>query len=359
MNDTKREDFVRLLESLTPGLAAKEILEQSQHFVFKDGWAWTFNGEVCCRRPQPKGFNLTGAVKAEKLLEQLGKWADENVTVACRDGELVVKAGRKRTGVKMDATVALPLEHVEEPTKWKPLPDGFAEAVAVAQQCAGGDQNEFCLTCVHLHPRWVEASDNFQLCRWPLDTKIKKPITVRKDAIRHVAGMGAGEWAETGGQLHFRSNSGLVLSVNRYVEDYPDFSAALEVEGEAVTLPQGLADACDRAAVFSVENAVLNVVTVTLETDKLTVRGEGASGWYSETKKLDDYKGKPIKFCASPVVLADLVKKEQKAVVGGNRLKVTTNDYQYVLNLFLPEDAPAPEPEAKPRKKKARAEVEA
>jgi hypothetical protein len=66
MNRINREEFLRNLESVEPGLSPREILEQSSCFIFQKGWIKTFNDEVACKIKSP--LKLEGAVQAAPLL---------------------------------------------------------------------------------------------------------------------------------------------------------------------------------------------------------------------------------------------------------------------------------------------------
>lgn len=359
-----REQLLLILNSVSPGLSTKGIVEQSKGiveqsncFVFKDGNVHTFNDETACVRPSTLDKSITGAVAAEKLIEQLQKWPDDEVELSVTDKAMVITAKRKETGLILEADISLPIDQVDVPPKWKKIPDDFAEAAGVVGRCASREEGQV-LVYVHISPEWIEGCDNFQLCRWPLKTGVKKSILVKHEAIRHVVGMAATEYAETDGWLHFKAANGLVLSLRRYLEDYPDLSGALDVEGHPVTLPKGLTEACDKAAVFASENSDAHSVAVELKNGRVIIRGDGTSGWFKETKKLT-YDGPPLSFRANPDILADLVKKHTDCIVADGKLLVNAGNYKYVLYLYVPDPTPAAEPEPtpeptpeKPKKKK-------
>jgi len=73
----KRIELLGCLELLTPGLAKKELIEQSACFVFRDGLAQTFNDEVACS--MKADYGIEGAVPAEPLLNLLRQLPDENI----------------------------------------------------------------------------------------------------------------------------------------------------------------------------------------------------------------------------------------------------------------------------------------
>jgi len=327
-----REELLRKLEAVAPGLAIKEAVEQSSCFVFKDGHVITFNDEIACAMECEVG--LEGAVAAKPLLDLLGKMVEKVIDIRenPEGGELLVKGTRRRSGITLEAEITLPIGAVEKPKKWSDLHPEFADAVGVVQQCASKDANNFHLTCIHVTPEWVEACDNFQLARYPLETGVAKECLVKRDSLKHVTGLGMTEVSETKTWLHFRNPTGLVLSVRREMMDFEDISAILEVDGTPTTLPGGLAEAVEKAEIFSAENSENNVVTVDLKAGQLRLRGRGASGWYEERKDVK-WDGEPLSFNMAPQLLVDITTRTNDCFIAPGRLKIDGGKFTYVTCL--------------------------
>ena len=319
----EREDLLRRLESVSPGLAVKEAVEQSSCFVFKGGRVITFNDEIACSIACD--MQMEGAVSAKPLVELLGKMveSDIDITPSEKEGEIIVKGKRRRAGITLEAEITLPVGTVEPPTKWNPVDPEFAEAVSVVQQCASKDRNVINLTCIHVTPDWVEACDNLQLARYPVATGLSEPCLVKRDSLKHVIGLGMTEVAETETWIHFRNPAGL---------SYRDLSPVLDTEGTPTTLPGGLAEAVEKAEIFSGENADNNVVIVELKKGQLRLKGIGASGWYEERKtvKWDD---DPLAFSIAPKLLADITTRANDCYITHNRLKIDGGKFVYVTAL--------------------------
>lgn len=330
-----REDFLRQLESVAPGLSPREIIEQSSCFIFKDGKVITYNDEVACYAPSVLE-GIEGAVKAEKLLELLQKLPEEQIEISQQGGELLVKGKSRRAGIRMEEDIALTLESLEAPEKWRKLPEEFTEAVSIVQQCASQDQTSFEMTCIHLHPEWIEACDNFQICRWPMATGFKTSILVRQSSLKHIVPLGVTKFGETSGWLHFKNDDGLMLSCRKYEEEYRDMTQFLKVKGSPTRLPKALADAAEKAAIFSTENGRNDRILVELKAGRIRVRGEGTSGWYTEDKKIA-YDGEEMRFLIAPALLTELTKKYEECSIGPGRLKVKGDKYTYVACLIDPE----------------------
>lgn len=335
-----REQVLHTLENVSPGLSQREIVEQSNCFILTKKEVIAFNDEVACRAPNPFK-DITGAMPAEKLLELLRKLPDDDLEVRRENGELLIKGKGKarRAGIRLEEKVTLPIDTLEKPTEWQALHEDFGEAIGTVQQCASQDQSRFEITCVHIHPKWVEAYDVFQICRWRLPTGVQQSVLVRQSSIQHIATAGMTEFAETEGFIHFRNPAGLILSCRRYLEEFPEVGKWLKMEGDKVKLPKGLAEACEKSEIFSKENGDINLVTVKLAPGKLTVRGQGVSGWYEETKKCQEYNGNPIEFMVSPTLLTELVKKHNDCLINSDQIKVEVGRYVWTAVLVRPDEA--------------------
>ena len=324
---TNREIFLQQLESVQPGLSAKEIIEQSDSFIFKDGQVQTYNDEISCRCKCD--VDIEGAVKAAPLLAILGKLKEEEIGISNNAEELLIKGKRNRTGIRMEKDILLPIESVETPKKWKDLPENFTEAIRIVQQCASLDESKFNMTCIHLHPEWVEACDNLQVTRYPIEIGIRKSILIRSSSLKSIITLGITKFSEGKNWIHFKNEMGLVISCRQYLEDYEDMSSILDVQGEPITLPKGLKEAAEKAEIFSSENTESNQVTVSIKSGKITIKGIGSSGWYKEKRKTT-YKGKPFSFTIAPKLLGEITSRHNECEIAPQRLKVDGGKFIYV-----------------------------
>lgn len=339
MAKINREEFLKSLDMVAPGLASRETSEQSGCFVFRKGRVLTYNEEVAVRAKSGLPKEIIGAFPAKPLLAILRKLPDDELDVSLDGTDLLLKGSGRRDRVHGEAEILLALDQVEEAGDWQPIAAGFSEAVAVVGECAGKNaEDEWLLSCVHVHPKWLEASDNFRACRYRVKTGLAEPCLVRRDALKHVVGLEMTEISATPSWLHFKNPAGLVLSCRRTMDAYFDLGKSLQSSGEPATLPKGLAEAADRADVFSSENGEDNLITIDLRPGRLTVRGEGTSGSHEERKKIA-YAGTPIKFVISPKLLSEITKKYNECLISPGALKVAGERFTFVMVLGVPNDA--------------------
>lgn len=334
MYTVNREEFLLRLQSVQPGLSQREILEQSTCIIFLPGKIMTYNDEISCSLASK--LKIEGAIRAMPLITILQKLKEEEVDLEEADGELIIHGKRKRAGIAIEKEIHLKVDAVEEPGKWRSLPQDFLEAIDIIQQCAGTDESQFSLTCIHVHPEWVEACDNFQAARFPLTTKFEESILVRRGALKHIVGLGMTEFSITDSWVHFRNDSGLVVSCRKYAEEYPKIDEIFKGEGEKMTLPKGLVEAADKALVFAADNDNKHV-KISIRPGKLRLHGEGSYGWYNELCKIR-YKGQPISFLISPKILQEIATKYSDCEVTENRLKVVGDKFIFVTCLGKEEE---------------------
>jgi len=312
-----REEMLKVLESITPGLATKEMFEQSSCFAFEDGKVITFNDELCCMRDSP--LKINGAVKAAPLLNLMRKLNDEVVDVDVDKNQMKVSAGGRKVEFAMEAEVMLPYSSVDTPEDWDDVNPEFFDAVESVNLCAGTDESEFELTCIHIHPDFVEACDRFRIERYELETGIDEETLVRSTTLKSIVGFGFTKMSKTGSWLHFKNPAGLVVAVRRFLDDYKNLDAFLQDSGSnQLSLPGNLSDAISNAEIFSSEHSV-NYLTVQLKTNVMMITGKGPSGRYRERKKVV-YEGPDEQFQIVPKMLLAISEKGNKCRIGNGKL---------------------------------------
>lgn len=341
-----REELLKQLESVLPGLSTKEIIEQSSCFIFKKETVHTFNDEIACS--QKTLLKIEGAVQAMPLISILRKLKGEEIDIETNEEntQLLIrnKKTRERIGIHMESDITLPVDAVEEPKKWKTLSSNFADAVAIVQPCAGSNEAEFMMTCIHIAPEWIEACDNHQVSRYKIKTDIVKSTLVRKESLKHIISLDMTKFSETKNWIHFKNSTGLILSCRHFVaggeeEGYPsnDITKILKVKGVSFVLPKGLKETVEKAEIFSSENVESNDIIVNLKAGKFKITGRGASGWYVKPKKTK-YDGKPLQFTIPPKLLLELVQQHNECIISAEHLKVTGSHFEYVTALGMVEE---------------------
>jgi hypothetical protein len=292
----------------------------------------TFNDEICCRKKTD--LDITGAVQADVLLEILEKIDDPELLVSESPGEIRFKGEQKTFAVVKESEILLPVDQVEEPGEWKPLPQDFSHSVELVQQCVSRDESKFVLTCIHITPEYIEACDNLQLMRYRMNTGVPDSILVRGSSLIHAVEYGMDQISVTDSWAHFKNEQDLIFSCRKYVEKYPNLDLLISFTGTPVTLPKAMARAAERAAVFASDQAGDPLIEVSIDGKEVRIRGEGVSGWYEEIGGVE-YEGPEMRFLISPMLLCHIAENYDRAIITEGRLKVSGPDWEYVTVLGM------------------------
>jgi hypothetical protein len=334
-----RETFLKKLLHCQPGLSEteKDELAQTTHIVFKSGWAISFNAEVSCRCPSGLEKTLSAAVKARPLIDSLQKLTTRDITLTFANKRLVVDARHRKIMVPLDRKIQLKFGIVERPVAWQPLRDDFIEAIEMATQCTGKNEEMFYTVCVHLHPKGIEACDSFQVLRYKLRTGVRESVLVRGDAIKHLAEMSSmTQMCETETWIHFKNKRDFIFSVRRHFGyKYIDLSKAIGIEGSPAVLPRGLPDEIQIAEIFSKSEDV-NVVTVEIDNGQMKMVGQGVQGKFIGGPYKVKYKGPGVEFLVAPNLLSDIVKKYNRCIIARKAIKIEGDKWVYLCYLGNP-----------------------
>lgn len=324
-----RVNFLEKLQAISPGLAKREVVEQSNCYVFTDGNIITYNDLICCRIQSDLPTAFKGAVAASPLVTLLEKMSEDDLTVEIGDGELIVSGKRRTAGIRMEHQITLPINLLEEPDKWKKVPLGFDDAINIVASCASSSGDKHVLSCIHVTPDYLEALDNTQLCRLNIQIPVKQRLLIKGTSLVPAASLGMTRISESPSWMHLKNKQGLIYSCRLFMDEFPDLSPYLTVKGDKITLPGSLRDAVMKAEIFSKENTGTDKVQITIKTGKIIIKGEGSLGWFRETIKLP-YKGEDLTFMVRPAMLREIVKRNNECTINPTRLKIDGDNYRYV-----------------------------
>lgn len=315
-----REDLLNQLQMVQPGLSSREFVTQSSCYVFMDGRVHTFNDEILCSIKTE--IDQDGAVQASTLVTILDR-LKEDKELAFRineQGEMHFRGKQDEFGITRDPEILLPTERVEDAAKMYDIPEGLIAAMKRVACCVSRDQSLFKLTCIHLHPEYIEACDNFQAMRVYLDTGLEEPVIVRGSSLQPMFGLGMTRMSQSKTWLHFKNAKGLTYSCRQYAEEYHDISEFMKVEGKTIILPKGVSDITQRATVFSSDRAGEPLVAVRLLRDRVLVTGRGYGGWYRAFRDVE-YAGPFFSFLIAPDIFQSVCENYSTAQISESKLK--------------------------------------
>ena len=330
-------DFVEQLQQIRPGLSPRAITEQSDHFVFKDGKIITYNEEVMCSTPTP--LKIHGTTPADQLLEQIRKFSKRFKVAGIQQvkNQIKVATGPKNWSMfRLNRTISLPVEEVDQPKKWVKVKPEFTQALQMVVSCAStAIEQSFMLVCVHMTPEFVEACDAMQTARYKIKLPFKNSMLVRKSAIVGAVGLDITAISVTKSWLHMRDESGLTYSCRRYIDPYRSLDDLFKMKGQKIVLPTVFDNAVEYCNTFSKQNPD-DYVTIRLSKGRMLVETTATRGSHHCEEQVK-YSGPDLAFSISPSIVREIMNRGNRAIVNKSQMKVVAGPLTYLTCLGVVE----------------------
>jgi len=330
-----KKELQEALEIVKPGLANKELIEQSTSFAFVGGKVVTYNDEISISHPI-KGLDIMGATKADILYAFLGKVKKEIIDVEIKKNEILLTSGKARAGFTLQEEIKLPLdEEVVERGKWKDIPDNFLRLISFAVSSCGKELAKAILMCVHVDQNGlIEASDDRRITR--CDLRVSMPVKtflIPATSVLEMLRIEPTKIAEGKGWIHFQNPAHTIISCRLFEDIYPSTSHFLRMTGTRVILPHSAQDVLDRAGVFAKREHLLDeIVHINIQDRKLTISAEADSGWFEEETNIK-YEGDPISFRITPYLLRGILAETQSCEISKSKIKFEGEGWLYISML--------------------------
>ncbi len=330
-------ELLNALNKVRPGLASRELIEQSTSFAFVGNQVVTYNDEISISHPVP-GMDVTGAVKAQALFGFLNKVKTDVIDMEWQDNQVIIKAGRAKAGLVFEAQVKLPLqEEIGNINKWMALPDKFIEALKLCYPCTSKDMSRPIITCVHISDNIVEASDTFQIIRYTLPAKVPgvKSVLIPANSIRELIRYAIIEMAVSGSWVHFRTEDGTIFSTRTIEGVFPDTTPFLEINGDEFLFPDTMKGALDKASIFSRNDLTpgeIPTVSIQVTDARITVIAKNDHGWFEEKLK-SSFQGRSFTFFIGIEFLITLFDRLQTCIISQDKIGFSGKNWQHIISI--------------------------
>lgn len=340
-----RKELSGLLAQVAPGVGTKETTLQETCFVFSSGYVYTYNDEICVsgKLPDSMADMEEFAIQARELQAIVNKLKDAELDMDIVEGGLVIKTKRVKAEMKIEGQIKMPINEIQFPEKWTPLPDRFSIALNDVLPAVSRDASKKLATCVFIHDNVLEASDVDKAARYTFETAVfpKKKDGIflpRLPASSVVVKFLPEAYAADEGWIHFK-NGDAILSCRLYYhgQEFVDLSQFIDAKGIVVELPEELPNALERAGVFVASSDGTEVthedkyVNVRITDGWCVIFGEGGVGRYEENMRID-YKGEDIEFNTDVQTLVNAVAENQTVEICEGYVKISDDNFSYIVS---------------------------
>lgn len=327
----KRSELLTALEIVRPGLANREVIEQSTSFAFMKNRVVTYNDEISISHPI-EGLDVEGAIQADELYKILQRISKEDIDITVSENEILITAGKAKAGLTLFQEIKLPLQEIGEMEDWHLLPTNFIRGLKFVIPSCGRESSKPNLMNIHCNDQgFLEASDGHRISRLVLNKELGIPtFLLPSDTARKVFGLAPNKIANGKGWVHFKTDLGTIISCRKNEDKFPDTTALIQVQGIELTLPDGIEDVLDRASVFAKRDSLLEEqILFKAEKQKLTIRSESDTGWFEEKLKVEFQEY--VNFSITPALFKDIIKETKTFTLNPKLIKFEGEDWIYIM----------------------------
>ena len=338
-----RERLLDLLETIRPGVARKEIVEQATNFTFTGTQAVTYNEQICVCAVSPlRGFACS--VQAEEFTKLIKSLSAEELQMRVVESEgkhaVKIKSGRARAEFAVtqnDGAQSL-IKQLKLNTLvklWKPVPEDFIQGLKWCLFSASNDPTHGVLTCIHVKKKTIASSDDMRVSLYSMSKGLDAEMLLPASTVDELVKFPIEEWCAVDPWAYFRTGAKAIFCARMMDGKYPDPSEFFEFEGNDVELPEGLAKMLESAEIMAAGDYPIDKrVKITIGRGRLVVFAENeALGWIKTEIDMGVKDCPSVEFVINPIFLREILGKTNTVKIGPDRALFQTDNFRHLVSL--------------------------
>jgi len=323
-----RNDLMEVLNWLKPGIASKEFLEQSNHYILNKEEILSYNGDISVACPFDIGVECT--VDASLFYKLLNRMDKDTVDISLDKTTLVVECGNVKaelpTVIASEIFAYINKLGVEQnDLEWHDVPEDFLEAIRLCAFSASTDKTLGTLTCLWVEGEDVLSTDKYRASWYKMKSAVTKNFYVEAMLISELLKFAKPvEYCLSDSWIHFALETGVMFSARLVTPDkllpvrdkFNEFKHDVRIE-----LPAALTEAVGTVSI-AVESVEKLDQLVKIEFGEELIRCSG----YSQRGKVyqDIHLNNPLKITpftieASPISLLEVLGHATHFLVSKNQ----------------------------------------
>ena len=338
-----REKLIKALVTVQPGLGTKEsINEWMLNFIFTGKEIVTYNESVCITYPFETDFICL--VKANELYKILIAMTIDSIDIECDENQFKINSKSISVGLHQKAIEKNIIDNIHqlsisEVKKWTVLPKDFIQGLSLCVFSTAKNIMEGAISCIHINNNTISSTDNYRISQFIMkDKMIGVNILLSLYSVLTLIKIPIIKYAVNDSWIQFKTEDGVIISIRRVQDTFPNINDFLIVKGISVDLPKELQSVLKLVKIImdDFSNIIEQKIKLVLKTNKLICYGEGSNGWIKQDIPCV-YSGEEISFLINPVFLNQILDKITFVVIGENHALFSSNNFKHVMLLPVKE----------------------
>lgn len=331
-----RQELLKALKAIKPGLATKDIVEKATCFIFTGTEIITYNDLISIGIPFKTDFKCS--VPAQEFYKILSEMEDKDLRIFVKDGKLNFKTSRATGHASISTESADDIVQLLIPKnkqKWQPLPKDFIQGVSLCMFSTSKDMTHPHLSCLCIQGDEIISSDDYRISLFTMKNKIKNKMLIPATEIQELIKFKVTHYSINEPWVHFKDKNGVVFCARTIQADFPNYKKFLDVKGtRRFKIPEGTIKAIKLSSIFAEGDFDSNKrILITIGDGELVCKGEKESGGI-EVKTKIDFKGKPVSFTINPFFFSQILSHISTVVLSKNTLLFKSGSFKHLISLF-------------------------
>jgi len=342
MTTINRNDLIEALLKVKPGIANKEFLEQSSHFILNEEEIISYNDEVSISCPFTTKMKCT--VDAGLFFKLIDKMEGDDLNLKLEDKKLKIECGSvKAELIIVENSNIFPytekLIDEQNELEWEKVPSDFIHAIKMCLFSASSDKTLGTLTCIWFEDDSIFSTDRYRMSWYKLNGNLNKKFYIEAEFLKGLLNVESDilEFALGKSWCHFSMTDDTIYSVRLIVpestlsikEKFEQFQPALET-----ALSDDFLKAVETVSLISqnVEEQS-QYVEIEFSKDNILVYSESEKGTIQKTVKSIFNTKTPFSISVSPTYLCQALSNIGSGTVALNinsdkGIMVLTSEYE-------------------------------
>ena len=317
--EVNREDLLDVLNLVRPGLSQKEVIEQSNHFIFNKDEVLAYNDELLISYPFDIEIQCT--VDASLFLKLISKMKHEHVSIELKEEKLEVWDEKTSAHIPIVKDSEI-YEYIRNVTKelpkadWHRLSQDFIEGLKLCAFSADTDRTNGTLTCVRVEGEDIMSGSRNRCSWYKMDKKVEENFYVEAALIEELSKYkDISSYTLSKAWAHFKSESGVTFSARRVIPlDLLPFREPFEEfpNGVRIRIPADLKSSIETVNIVNEgEQGADKWVTLIINSEMITCKAETTKGAIFEEVPFDKPIGidKKVQLVMNPIFLVEVLGK--------------------------------------------------
>ena len=335
-----KNELLGVIAKVKPGLATKEIIEQTGHLIFTCNEIVTNNDRICVMHPFD--CDIAFSVKAEEFSKILSGISENEIEITVKEDTISIETPSTTASLSIIVDEAGKVEHfieaiqdeIERKDFWQPLPKEFLEGLFLCAFSANKDVATGVRACVAIREDNIYSTDNIRASNYIMDKSMEEMLIPAKEAME-LTKYQVVEYGISENWIHFATKHGIIFNCKAFKGEYP-YSALEKLFVDRVSdleFPTGLKDAVQAVTILAEGELEVNkMIRVSVTKKKITVKAEKERGWIEKSVPFE-YKGETINFIINPIFFAQILKHATEFSLVDNMAQFCTSNFYHILSL--------------------------